>query len=270
MPRGKGKSVDFDLQDDELPFLGSQDSNGSNGSEDNAFQLAFAEQYIATREKKKKEQQRKFLAGAKKLVSKEIKSSAEVITETARSVDELFQAFTINYATEEDCIRVLWLAIVEEERKLQNLSKRFHSAVIKEGEECEAEQIKGMGKAQEAVLVRIFVLVYSSSNLSATRIDSQKSSERVAAGLKGTLKNPNVSEEAKDRATERLKDIGVEDREPVKVAPKTKVNETIGGSRQSEEDDTEFKPSNVLGTDPEDDEYEFKPVTADERDEELE
>ncbi|KAJ3898908.1 hypothetical protein F5879DRAFT_926677 [Lentinula edodes] len=155
MPRGKGKSVDFDLQDDELPFLGSQDSNGSNGSEDNAFQLAFAEQYIATREKKKKEQQRKFLVGAKKLVSKEIKSSAEVITEAARSVysrEELFQAFTINYATEEDCIRNLWLAIVEEERKLQNLSKRFHSAVIKEGEECEAEQIKGMGKAQEAVL----------------------------------------------------------------------------------------------------------------------
>ncbi|KAJ3876112.1 hypothetical protein F5051DRAFT_454064 [Lentinula edodes] len=152
MPRGKGKSVDFDLQDDELPFLGSQDSNGSNGSEDNAFQLAFAEQYIATREKKKKEQQRKFLAGAKKLVSKEIKSSAEVITEAARSVEELFQAFTINYATEEDCIRNLWLAIVEEERKLQNLSKRFHSAVIKEGEEFEAEQIKGMGKAQEAVL----------------------------------------------------------------------------------------------------------------------
>ncbi|KAJ4493923.1 hypothetical protein C8J55DRAFT_500198 [Lentinula edodes] len=100
--------------------------------------------------------------------------------------------------------------------------------------------------------------------------NSQKSSERVAAGLKGTLKNPNVSEEAKDRATERLKDMGVEDREPVKVASKTKVNETVGGSRQSEEDDTEFKPSNVLGTDPEDDEYEFKPVTADERDEELE
>ncbi|KAJ3876111.1 hypothetical protein F5051DRAFT_430035 [Lentinula edodes] len=95
--------------------------------------------------------------------------------------------------------------------------------------------------------------------LSATRIDSQKSSERVAAGLKGTLKNPNVSEEAKERATERLNDMGVEDREPVKVAPKTKVNETVGGSRQSEEDDTEFKPSNVLGTDPEDDEYEFKP-----------
>ncbi|KAJ4500271.1 hypothetical protein C8R41DRAFT_863273 [Lentinula lateritia] len=152
MPRGKGKSVDFDLQDDELPFLGSQDSNGSNGSEDNAFQLAFAEQYIATREKRKKEQQRKFLAGAKKLVSKEIKSSAEVIIEAARSVDELFQAFTINYATEEDCIRGL--------DTFQNLSKRFHSAVIKEGEECETEQIKGMGKAQEAVLETQRVIDY--------------------------------------------------------------------------------------------------------------
>ncbi|KAJ3857881.1 hypothetical protein EV368DRAFT_77290 [Lentinula lateritia] len=38
--------------------------------------------------------------------------------------------------------------------------------------------------------------------------DSQKNPERVAAGLRGTLHNDNVSDEAKDRATERLHEMG--------------------------------------------------------------
>ncbi|KAJ4468339.1 hypothetical protein J3R30DRAFT_3715281 [Lentinula aciculospora] len=160
MPRGKGKSVDFNLQDDDLPFMESQDSNGSNGSEDNAFQLAFAEQYIATREKKKKEQQRKFFVSGKKSVSKDIESSAAIVTEAARSVEELFQAFTINYAAEDDCIRAFWTAILEEQCKLQKLSIQFHSATVKEGQNCETEQIKGMGKAKEAVLETQKVIDY--------------------------------------------------------------------------------------------------------------
>ncbi|KIK58757.1 hypothetical protein GYMLUDRAFT_170583, partial [Collybiopsis luxurians FD-317 M1] len=36
-----------------------------------------------------------------------------------------------------------------------------------------------------------------------------KNPERVAAGLKGTLKNDNVSEAAKERASERLQGLGV-------------------------------------------------------------
>lgn len=38
--------------------------------------------------------------------------------------------------------------------------------------------------------------------------DSQKNPERVAAGLRGTLHNDNASDEAKDRATERLREMG--------------------------------------------------------------
>ncbi|KAJ3727129.1 hypothetical protein C8R42DRAFT_773727 [Lentinula raphanica] len=161
MPRGKGKSVNFDIQEDQedLSLPNSQDSNGSNGS-DEAFQIAFAQQYKAALEKKKKEQQRKFFASGKKLAAKEFESSASIITETARSVEELFQAFTLSYAAEEDRIRALWSAILEEERKLQKLSKRFQSAIDKEGQECETEQIKGMAQAKEAVLETQKVIDY--------------------------------------------------------------------------------------------------------------
>ncbi|KAJ3733747.1 hypothetical protein DFJ43DRAFT_1066587 [Lentinula guzmanii] len=161
MPRGKEKTVNFDLQEDVLPFMGSQDSNGSNGSEDNdAFQIAFAQQYRAALEKKKKEQQRKFFVSGKKSVSKEMENTAGIITDAARSAEELFQAFTINYAAEDDRIRSLWSAILEEERKLQKLSKQFQSAIVKMGQECETEQIQGMAKAKEAVLETQKVIEY--------------------------------------------------------------------------------------------------------------
>ncbi|KAJ3728776.1 hypothetical protein FB446DRAFT_768315 [Lentinula raphanica] len=38
--------------------------------------------------------------------------------------------------------------------------------------------------------------------------NDQKNPERVAAGLRGTLHNDNVSGEAKDRAADRLREMG--------------------------------------------------------------
>ncbi|KAH9474699.1 Conidiation-specific protein 6 [Psilocybe cubensis] len=40
-------------------------------------------------------------------------------------------------------------------------------------------------------------------------LDHIKNPERVAAGLKATIRNPSVSEEAKSRAIERLNEMGV-------------------------------------------------------------
>ncbi|KAJ3802382.1 hypothetical protein GGU11DRAFT_8849 [Lentinula aff. detonsa] len=120
-----------------------------------SFQIAFTQQYRAALEKKKKEQQRKFFVSGKKSVSKEMQSTAGIITDAARSAEELFQAFTINYAAEDDRIRSLWPTILEEERKLQM------------GQECETEQIQGMAKAKEAVLEtqKVIEYVYSKKEL---------------------------------------------------------------------------------------------------------
>jgi Conidiation protein 6 len=40
--------------------------------------------------------------------------------------------------------------------------------------------------------------------------EHQKDAGRVAAGLKAAIRNPNVSDEAKDRAAERLQNLGSE------------------------------------------------------------
>ncbi|KAJ3797994.1 hypothetical protein GGU11DRAFT_821717 [Lentinula aff. detonsa] len=98
--------------------------------------------------------------------------------------------------------------------------------------------------------------------------NSSKSSERVAAGLNGTLHNPNVGGEAKERAIQRLNDMGVstEGSEPIKAVSTGKVSGIVD---EVPKDEAEFKSPDVLGTDPEDDEYEFKPISAEERDEDL-
>ncbi|KAJ3988866.1 hypothetical protein F5890DRAFT_1471178 [Lentinula detonsa] len=101
--------------------------------------------------------------------------------------------------------------------------------------------------------------------------NSGKSSERVAAGLKGTLHNPNVGGEAKERAIQRLNDMGVstEGSEPIKAVSTGKVSGMSRAFDEVPKDEAEFKAADVSGTDPEDDEYEFKPISAEERDEDL-
>ncbi|KAJ4468338.1 hypothetical protein J3R30DRAFT_1704960 [Lentinula aciculospora] len=92
--------------------------------------------------------------------------------------------------------------------------------------------------------------------------NSQKSSERVAAGLKGTLNNPNVFEGAKERASERLKNMGIEEQELAKDSSATFVD----GVDDETNVEAESRAPIVLGDDVEDAEYESKPVTAEEKD----
>ncbi|KAF5388793.1 hypothetical protein D9757_005659 [Collybiopsis confluens] len=134
----------------------------SSSSDDPTFELALAEQLLVSKEKKKKEKQRKFLLAGRKLASKETDSATAMFSGAVQSIDELFQAFTINYAAEDDSIRALWSTISEEQSKLQKLSKRYRLAVLKAGEECEHKQIKGMGKAKESVLdaQKVIELIY--------------------------------------------------------------------------------------------------------------
>ncbi|KIK68903.1 hypothetical protein GYMLUDRAFT_91311 [Collybiopsis luxurians FD-317 M1] len=149
MPRTKGKSVEFDMKDDDFAFMASQ---ASSSSDDHTFEIALAEQLMASKEKKKKEKQRKFLIAGRKHALRETDAISDIFDSGIKSIHELFQAFTINYAAEDDNIRALWSAILEEQCKLQKLSARYQSAMIKAGEECESYQIKGMGKVKEAVL----------------------------------------------------------------------------------------------------------------------
>ncbi|KAK7463032.1 hypothetical protein VKT23_007615 [Stygiomarasmius scandens] len=109
--------------------------------------------------------------------------------------------------------------------------------------------------------------------------NNQKNPERVAAGLKGTLHNDNVSDEAKQRASERLQEMGVSVETPQTGGTQSFSAQDADAARplkgavnsQSESgttpqivddapvtrDDDEYKPESVLGEDPEDEEYEY-------------
>lgn len=61
------------------------------------------------------------------------------------------------------------------------------------------------------LLVRMSLLRSTRSNLVDEHLrPADKNPERVAAGLKAAVHNPNVSEEAKERAIDRLESMGEE------------------------------------------------------------
>ncbi|KAF8896595.1 hypothetical protein BD779DRAFT_1668356 [Infundibulicybe gibba] len=60
--------------------------------------------------------------------------------------------------------------------------------------------------------------------MSSNNAQHEKDPARVAAGLKAAIHNPNVSEEAKDRAAQRLEemDVPTADPQPTAVPPENK------------------------------------------------
>ncbi|KAF5371669.1 hypothetical protein D9758_003537 [Tetrapyrgos nigripes] len=150
MPRGRTslpKAVSPEQDDSEYNF---QLSQTSASSDDHALELAVAEQYMASKEKKKKEAQKKFLASGHRLVQKELSAVSNEMQETKQSIEEIHEAFLINYAAEQDNIRQIWTEILEEHRRLQSIIKERIKSNEASAAECETAQIKGMAKVQEA------------------------------------------------------------------------------------------------------------------------
>ncbi|KAJ8082833.1 hypothetical protein PM082_008690 [Marasmius tenuissimus] len=140
------RRVKEEPQDEMFNFALSQASQAS--SDDNtALEMALAEKYTASKEKKKRENQQKFLAASKKHLLKELTTPVEDVQATCQSVEELVEAFVVNYATEEDNIRKIWCEIIEEERKLQSYIETCRSnneTASKTG--VEDLNIKGMSR----------------------------------------------------------------------------------------------------------------------------
>ncbi|KAL0069246.1 hypothetical protein AAF712_003609 [Marasmius tenuissimus] len=157
------RRVKEEPQDEIFNFALSQASQAS--SDDNtALEMALAEKYTASKEKKKRENQQKFLAASKKHLLKELTTPVEDVQATCQSVyvlfvlllrqtvlrecsEELVEAFVVNYATEEDNIRKIWCEIIEEERKLQSYIETCRSnneTASKTG--VEDLNIKGMSR----------------------------------------------------------------------------------------------------------------------------
>ncbi|KAJ7473784.1 hypothetical protein B0H11DRAFT_978728 [Mycena galericulata] len=132
---------------EEFDFLASQQSTGSD---DNALQLAVAQQLIASKEKKRKEMEKKFFLAAKSKLTNELIQAADDVKSTVDATEQVYSKFILDYAASEDAIRALWMEIKEEEQTLLDLSKRQRAANEELRKVTEKAQIAGMAQVKEA------------------------------------------------------------------------------------------------------------------------
>ncbi|KAK0461428.1 uncharacterized protein EV420DRAFT_1640917 [Desarmillaria tabescens] len=144
MARTKAKNQD---NGDEFSFMASQ---ASNGSDDQMLQQALAERVFATKEKKKKETEKKFLAAAQKHLLKEVTNASANIQSTYQAANEEFQRFTMEYASIEDEIRALWDRLHQEQQLLASTAEKRRNTLLASAQTYEAKHIKAMGLVKEA------------------------------------------------------------------------------------------------------------------------
>ncbi|KAK0212999.1 hypothetical protein DFS33DRAFT_1377445 [Desarmillaria ectypa] len=143
MARTKAKNQD---SSDGFNFIASQ---ASNGSDDKMLQQALAERVFATKEKKKKETERKFLAAGQKYLVKETTNASANIQSTYQVANEEFQRFTMEYASIEDEIRALWDRLRQEQHSLASIAEKRRTTLLASAKACEAKHIKAMGLVKE-------------------------------------------------------------------------------------------------------------------------
>ncbi|KAJ7648974.1 hypothetical protein DFH06DRAFT_1475956 [Mycena polygramma] len=136
----KADTEDFD-------FLASQQSTGSD---DQALQLAVAQQLMVSKEKKRKELEKKFFLAAKNKLTSEITNAADDVKNAVEATEQIYAKFILDYAASEDAIRALWMEIKKEEQTLIELGKKQHAANNTMNAARERGQIDGMGQVREA------------------------------------------------------------------------------------------------------------------------
>ncbi|KAF7353986.1 hypothetical protein MVEN_01085200 [Mycena venus] len=139
-PRKAEPVEDFD-------FLASQQSSGSD---DQAVQLAIAQQLMASKEKKRKELEKKFFQAAKHKLTAEITATAEDVKSTVEATEKVYAKFILDYAAAEDAIRALWMEIKKEEQTLVDITRKQRAANDAMRLATEKAQIAGMAQVKEA------------------------------------------------------------------------------------------------------------------------
>nr|GAT45879.1 predicted protein [Mycena chlorophos] len=133
---------------DDFDFLAA--SQGSTGSDDHALQLAVAQQLMASKEKKRKDHERKFLQASKSKLEKQLHGEAEAAVAAITELNEAYANFFTDYIASEDVIRAIWV-------ELKDTIAKHHALVgklRKKGEALraatEVAQIDGMGSVKGA------------------------------------------------------------------------------------------------------------------------
>ncbi|KAJ6548200.1 hypothetical protein DFH09DRAFT_1169983 [Mycena vulgaris] len=132
---------------EDFDFLASQQSTGSD---DHALQLAVAQQLMASKEKKRKDMEKKFFQAAKSKLTNEITHAADDVKDALDATEKVYAKFLSDYATSEDAIRALWKEIKKEEEQLLEIAQRQRAANEELRKVTEKAQIAGMAQVKEA------------------------------------------------------------------------------------------------------------------------
>ncbi|KAJ7038805.1 hypothetical protein C8F04DRAFT_1088560 [Mycena alexandri] len=145
-PQAKPRKAESAAPED-FDFLASQQSTGSD---DHALQLAVAQQLMASKEKKRKELEKKFFQAAKLKLSKELCTAHEDVNNTIQTTEQIYAKFILDYAASEDSIRALWMEIKREEETLIEISEKQRALNGTMRITTEKAQIVGMAQVKEA------------------------------------------------------------------------------------------------------------------------
>ncbi|KAJ7674289.1 hypothetical protein B0H17DRAFT_1208093 [Mycena rosella] len=132
---------------EDFDFLASQQSTGSD---DHALQLALAQQITASKEKKRKDMEKKFFQAAKHKLTGDITGAADNVKNALEETEALYAKFITDYAASEDTIRGLWVQIQVEEQTLVAIAQRQREANAELRVVTETAQIAGMAQVKEA------------------------------------------------------------------------------------------------------------------------
>ncbi|KAJ7138225.1 hypothetical protein C8R44DRAFT_695352 [Mycena epipterygia] len=143
----KLRKADSIVAGEDFDFLASQQSTGSD---DHALQLAVAQQLMASKEKKRKDLEKKFFLAAKSKLTNEISAAADDVKHTVETTEAVYAKFILDYAASEDAIRALWMEIKHEEQKLVDIAKKQRTANEALRTTTERAQIAGMAQVKEA------------------------------------------------------------------------------------------------------------------------
>ncbi|RXW17706.1 hypothetical protein EST38_g8148 [Candolleomyces aberdarensis] len=143
------KKVKQQQDSDDFDFLGSQDSNNGEGLPP-ALQEAIVKQYIASKEKKKQEKERRFLEQASTMLKKDLSKASQELQTATEAMETEYTKFVNEYAATEDRIYHLWSEILKEHLTLAALIQKKYDAGLTTAKGVEKQHISGLSKLKSS------------------------------------------------------------------------------------------------------------------------
>ncbi|CAL1702976.1 unnamed protein product [Somion occarium] len=129
---------------------GNKSSQQSTSSDDNGIMAAVTQQMQATWEKKRKENEAKFLTLAKAELDRSDEKADEFI-EVTEKMDSIYARFLMDYASISDDIRRIMVALLDEHSSLLELARRKRKTIDEANRQREKGQVQGLAMTKKAV-----------------------------------------------------------------------------------------------------------------------